>query len=93
MKAIVSKKIGRTDRRTKLTVKGRIKINSTSLVQVTFGVGLPEALHWRLTTEPARTTILPSLGTARMLGATEIHHYIIHVDTGCPIMVEWSIIH
>ena len=44
----------------------------TSLVQVTFGTGLPEAEHSNVTSVPFLTTIFPSSGLARTLGGTEM---------------------
>ena len=44
----------------------------TSLVQVTFGTGLPEAEHSSVTSVPFLTTIFPSSGLARTLGGTEM---------------------
>ena len=42
----------------------------TSLIQVTFGTGFPDAEHSRVTSVPFFTTMLPSSGLARTLGGT-----------------------
>ena len=45
----------------------------TSLVQVIFGTGLPEASHSRLTSVPFFTTMLPSAGRGFTRGGTEMN--------------------